>query len=420
MVQLDDLDGREEPGRLLGEPHEQHGADAEVGRDDHPEVGLGLEPLGDRGELGLVEARRPDDAVDVLVDAEPDVVHDDVGPGEVDDHLGAGVGDVEQPVTLVDHGDELEVVGGVDRLDHLGAHAPAGAEHTDGDERRLLRGRAEACWSGAEVLVVTRSGFPATRPGRKTGAPAQRARGGGAPGCPGQRDRAASPTTSASQVPHRGVPRRCRRLDDLADRRVDRQRHRPAQRRRDPGPAAGERQRRRTASACTSLSTPGGAGGHVRAGREEDGERDQDDDGEGAPRASAPCDLGRRTDSQPVEVRLAVGPDDGQAGVAGEQVGGDRAHLLLVDGVQPGQHLAHRQVLAVGQLALAQPAHPRAGVLQAEHQAALELAAAAGHLLGVEPLGGHPGQLLAHQPQHLGHPLLRAPGVHREASRRPA
>ena len=40
----------------------------------------------------------------------------DVGPGEVDDHLGAGVGEVEQPVAVVDHRDQLEVVGRVHRL----------------------------------------------------------------------------------------------------------------------------------------------------------------------------------------------------------------------------------------------------------------------------------------------------------------
>ena len=167
------------------------------GRDDHADVGLGLQPLGDRGELGLVEARRPDDAVDVLVDAEADVVHDDVGPGEVDDHLGAGVGDVEQPVAVVDHRDELEVVGRVDRLDHLGAHPAAGAEHPDVDERGVGRRRRDGLLVGVEVLV-TRSGFPAAAPDATPAG--QRAAGAAASTSQSSRP-SSTPTTSASQSP---------------------------------------------------------------------------------------------------------------------------------------------------------------------------------------------------------------------------
>ena len=60
------------------------------------------------------------------------------GRGEVDDHLGAGVGDAEQPVALVDHRDQLEVLGRVDRPAGLAAHPAAGAEHAD--PHRLLGG----------------------------------------------------------------------------------------------------------------------------------------------------------------------------------------------------------------------------------------------------------------------------------------
>ena len=84
-------------------------------------------------EPRLGEAAGADHDVDALVDAPVHVVHHDVGGGEVDDHLGAGVGDVEQPVALVDHRDEFHVVGRVDRPADLGAHPAAGAQHADPD-----------------------------------------------------------------------------------------------------------------------------------------------------------------------------------------------------------------------------------------------------------------------------------------------
>ena len=75
--------------------------------------------------------------MDALVDTEAHVVHHHVGVSEVDDHLGARVGDVEHPVTGVDHRDQFHVVGGVDRLTHLGAHPATSSEHPDPD--RVLR-----------------------------------------------------------------------------------------------------------------------------------------------------------------------------------------------------------------------------------------------------------------------------------------
>jgi hypothetical protein len=81
----------------------------------------------------LGEAGRADHHVDALIDRPVQVVHHHVGRGEVDEHLSAGVRGVEQPVALVDHRDQLEVVGRVDRLAHLLAHAAAGAEHADPD-----------------------------------------------------------------------------------------------------------------------------------------------------------------------------------------------------------------------------------------------------------------------------------------------
>src|SRR3954471_4388851 len=166
---------------------------------------------------------------------------------------------------------------------------------------------------------------------------------------------------------------------------------------------------------CTSLSTPGGAEGTSLPGANSTA-REISKATANTPRDSAPCvRTGELTGaSEPVEVGLAVGAHDGQAGLAGEQVGADRPHLLLVDRVEPAEDLAHRQVLTVRQLALAEPAHPGAGVLEPQHDPALELAAAAGDLLGGQPVGGDAPEFLADQPEHLRPPLGRAPGIDRE------
>ena len=84
--------------------------------------------------------------------------------------------------------------------------------------------------------------------------------------------------------------------------------------------------------------------------------------------------------------------------------------------VDPGEQLVHRQQLAVEQLALAQPAHPRAGVLQAEHERALDHALAPGHLVLGEAVGGHPGQLGAGQRRAPRRPC-RARSRRRRANR---
>ena len=106
---------------------------AKFGTTMTPRSGLWRQPLPDPVVARLGEAARADDDVDALVDAPVHVVHHDVRRGEVDHHLGPGVGDVEQPVALVDHRHEFEVVGGVHGPAHLGAHAAARAQHADPD-----------------------------------------------------------------------------------------------------------------------------------------------------------------------------------------------------------------------------------------------------------------------------------------------
>ena len=55
----------------------------------------------------------------------------------------------------------------------------------------------------------------------------------------------------------------------------------------------------------------------------------------------------------------------------------------------------------VDQLGLAQPRHPRRGVLEAEHQAAAQLALAAFELRLGDAVGGHPRELDPHRGQHV-------------------
>ena len=90
VVQLDDLDRLVERRGRRGEPHHQDRADREVrARSARRSPGESRQPAAQRVQPLLVEAGGADDGVDAVVDAELQVVHDDVGVGEVDDRLGA-------------------------------------------------------------------------------------------------------------------------------------------------------------------------------------------------------------------------------------------------------------------------------------------------------------------------------------------
>jgi hypothetical protein len=131
VVQLDDLH-RVEVARGAGrELHHQHGAEAEVGRDQHAHLGLAGQPVTDEIEALLGEAGRAHDHADALADGPVQVVHDHRGGGEVDKHLSAGVRRVGERVALVDPGDETEVVGPLDGLAHFETHAAPGSENAD-------------------------------------------------------------------------------------------------------------------------------------------------------------------------------------------------------------------------------------------------------------------------------------------------
>ncbi len=117
--------------RLLREMHRQHGADREVRRDEHCDVGPGGQPTADLTHPFVVEPGGADDGVDALLDEELQVVHHHVGVGEVDDDLGVAVGQQAQRIARINLGRQRQVVGILDRLDHGRADLALASQHCD-------------------------------------------------------------------------------------------------------------------------------------------------------------------------------------------------------------------------------------------------------------------------------------------------
>ena len=95
-----------------------------------------------------------------------------VRAGEVDDHLGAGVGDVEQPVAVVDHRHQVEVVGRVHGLQAsvpIRPRAPSTPTLMRGLAADGGAGRGRRCWSRGQA---SRRG-PDASPGRRAPAASQ-------------------------------------------------------------------------------------------------------------------------------------------------------------------------------------------------------------------------------------------------------
>ena len=114
VVQLDHLDRLEPAGGPRRERHGQHGAEREVGGDEHADA----RPVGQvvpHARQRLVgPAGGADDQVDARVDQRVHVALGGGRDGEVDRDLGTGVGDELQVGTGVERGDELQVRGGLD------------------------------------------------------------------------------------------------------------------------------------------------------------------------------------------------------------------------------------------------------------------------------------------------------------------
>ena len=116
-------------------------------------AGESAEPAAERLEPLVVEAGGADDGVDAVVDAEAEVVHDDVGMGEVDDRLGAGLAQQPDRVVLVDAGHQLEVGGRLHRPAHLRADLALRPEDAHLD--RVAHGPQPIAGGAAEVSPLT-------------------------------------------------------------------------------------------------------------------------------------------------------------------------------------------------------------------------------------------------------------------------
>ena len=106
---------------------------------------------------------------------------------------------VEQPVALVDHRHEFEVVGGVDGLADLDAHPAAGTQHADPHRLGLLlQSRGQPIQSGRALRPDRSLPAETPRPGPST-APRRRPRSRSAEGADhGQRHR--RPSSSAAMT----------------------------------------------------------------------------------------------------------------------------------------------------------------------------------------------------------------------------
>ena len=122
MVQLDDLNALVERGRLLSEVHHQDRPDGEVRRDDDADV-VAAELVAQRVESFVGEAGGADHSVDPVLDTPGQVVHHRVRVGEVDDDVGSL--DRRTVIARVDGGNQLQVLGRLDRSADFGAHPPS-------------------------------------------------------------------------------------------------------------------------------------------------------------------------------------------------------------------------------------------------------------------------------------------------------
>ena len=175
VMHLDHLDGLEERRRGGGEAHHQHGADREVRDDQDADLRVVTEQVSHLGDPGVVEARRADDDVHAVLDAPAHVVESDVGLGEVEGDLGAGLGDRGQVVVDVDLRDDLEPVGLVDGLHGRRTHPSLGSQdrhsrHASQPSGRMSRTSASTAQPSCTSVNDVESGErpSRSRSGRRT------------------------------------------------------------------------------------------------------------------------------------------------------------------------------------------------------------------------------------------------------------
>ena len=104
---------------------------AKLGAMRTPIAGLAGEELREPCQPVRVPAGGADDGVHAVFDGEADVGLGAFGDGQVHHDLGAGCDQGVQGIVPAQGRHELQVRGGFDGLDGLGAHAPVGAQHGD-------------------------------------------------------------------------------------------------------------------------------------------------------------------------------------------------------------------------------------------------------------------------------------------------
>ena len=129
-MHLHDLHGLEVRRSSGGEAHHEHGSDTEVRRDHAADSRGPVEPITYGRQALIVETGCAHHWMDPGADGELEIAHHRLGMGEVDHHLGALVDQFPQVVADIEAGDRLQAGGIEQRPDHLGTHAPSGAQHS--------------------------------------------------------------------------------------------------------------------------------------------------------------------------------------------------------------------------------------------------------------------------------------------------
>src|SRR3954454_12164257 len=113
---------------------------------------------------------------------------------------------------------------------------------------------------------------------------------------------------------------------------------------------------------------------------------------------------------------VVVGADDGERRRAAQQV--EREHLHVVDGhrIDVAEDLVDGHHLAIDELGLPEPDHPRPGVLETQDEAATHLPLASVELLRAVAAAGRHRQLLTAQLEHLARAVGMTAGIDAEHS----
>lgn len=130
VVHLDDLNGLKIRRCLPREAHEQDSAKSEVGGHDDPDTRMFGKGIAETFQSGVIEPGGAHHGMDALRDAKLQRGHHGSRCGEVDGHLDLCFHQSGQRIMHIDGSGQVQVVGLVNSLTHLGTHAASRADHT--------------------------------------------------------------------------------------------------------------------------------------------------------------------------------------------------------------------------------------------------------------------------------------------------